>query len=67
MSAYRLAFERAPCEFASSKYGYFSREAAIRAAPTINSVRMARREARYTHLAIVEDANVRLVELPRKS
>jgi hypothetical protein len=63
--SFRLAFERTPCEFTSSRYGYFTREAAVRAAPTINSVRSARREVAYTHVAIVEGANVRLVELPR--
>jgi len=65
VSAYRLAFERAPSEFTSSRYGYFTREAAIRAAPTLNSVRSARREAAYTHVAAIDGANVRLIELPR--
>jgi hypothetical protein len=64
--AYRLAYERAPSTFTSSRYGYFTREAAICAVPTLNSVRAARREAPYTHVAIVDDANVRLVELPRR-
>lgn len=65
MSAFRLAFERAPSEFVSSRYAYRSSDAAVRAVPTLNNVRAARREAPYTHLAVIEGVNVRLVELPR--
>jgi hypothetical protein len=68
MNGFRLAYERQPAHFVTSKYGYRSTEAAHRALPIINSVRTARTFYPYTHLAEVVDGRVvKLVELPRVS
>lgn len=63
MSAYRLAYERAPAQFTSSRYAYLNRDAAVHAAPTLNQVRTARREAPYTHVAVIDGQSVRLVRI----
>ncbi len=66
MIAFRLAFERQDAHYVTSPHGYRSAEAAVRAVPTLNSVRVARTFYPYTHLAeCVGGRVVKLIELPR--
>ena len=52
---YRLAWYTAD-GFVTSPYGYSDQDAATRAAPILNRVRLARGNQHYTHIVQMQDA-----------
>lgn len=49
-------------EYHTSEYGYLRAEAAARAAPTLNHVRLARGKPVYSHVAAFEGSDLKAIQ-----